>query len=85
MTHTNLALSIALIFFCTTGNAYAYLDPGTGSIIIQGLIAAIAGGLFTIRLYWQKIKNFFSKEVDNADEERAGNIQLNTDADKTSK
>lgn len=41
--------------------AYAYLDPGTGSIILQGLIAgllaiAAAGGAF-----WQRIKSFFAK------------------------
>jgi hypothetical protein len=40
-------------------NAFAYLDPGTGSYIFQVLIAAIIGGLFTIKIYWQKIKDFF--------------------------
>ncbi len=41
--------------------AFAYLDPGTGSILIQGLIAAIAGGLFAIKAYWHRLKGFFSK------------------------
>lgn len=39
--------------------AYAYLDPGSGSIILQGLLAAIAGALAAIKLYWLKLKNFF--------------------------
>jgi len=49
-------------------NAYAYLDPGTGSYIFQVLIATFIGALFTIKMYWQKIKhailNLFSKKQD---------------------
>jgi hypothetical protein len=39
-------------------NAFAYLDPGTGSYIFQVLVAAVIGGLFTIKIYWRKIKDF---------------------------
>jgi len=39
--------------------AHAYLDPGTGSILLQGLIAAVAGVMATGGLYWSRIKNFF--------------------------
>ena len=46
--------------------AYAYLDPGTGSILLQGLIAAIAGGMAAAGMYWTKIKNFFfPKKLDD--------------------
>ena len=45
--------------------AYAYLDPGTGSYIFQLIIAALLGGLFAGKLFWNKIKislkNLFSK------------------------
>lgn len=40
--------------------AHAYLDPGTGSLILQGLIAGIAAAAVTLRLYWDKVKAFFS-------------------------
>ncbi|MGO9139576.1 MAG: hypothetical protein ACLQBC_18175 [Syntrophales bacterium] len=40
-------------------DAFAYLDPGTGSYVFQVSIAAFLGGLFTIKIYWQKIKDFF--------------------------
>ena len=40
-------------------NAFAYIDPGTGSIILQGLIAGIAAAGATISIYWTKIKSFF--------------------------
>lgn len=40
--------------------AYAYLDPGTGSSLLQGLFAGVAGVLAVLKLYWQRIKDFFS-------------------------
>jgi hypothetical protein len=40
-------------------DAHAYIDPGTGSILIQGLIAAVVGGLFYARSAWGRIKRFF--------------------------
>lgn len=43
------------------GKAYAYLDPGTGSIIIQAIIGFIAAGIAAISIYWQKFKNFLRK------------------------
>ncbi len=45
----------------TTTPAHAYLDPGTGSMLLQGLIAAVAGVMVTARMYWHKIKGFFGR------------------------
>ena len=42
--------SAAALMFITT-DAYAYLDPGTGSIILQALIAGVAGSLFVVKAY----------------------------------
>lgn len=53
-----LCLSIAI--FSITTPAYAYLDPGTGSALLQGLLAGVAGVLAVLKLYWQRIKQFFS-------------------------
>jgi hypothetical protein len=36
--------------------AFAYLDPGTGSFILQAAIAGVMGAVFTIKLYWSRIK-----------------------------
>ncbi|MDX1382627.1 MAG: hypothetical protein R3190_03230 [Thermoanaerobaculia bacterium] len=35
--------------------AAAYLDPGTGSMILQMLIGGVAGALVVIRMYWHRI------------------------------
>lgn len=52
-----LCLGLFLIFPLP---AYAYLDPGTGSYIIQMLVGAVLGGLFTVKLFWKNIKDFFT-------------------------
>ena len=42
--------------------AYAYLDPGLGSLILQSLIGGIAVTFAFISLYWKKFKFFFTKK-----------------------
>jgi len=51
---------VVLALFCLIlpQEAYAYLDPGTGSYIFQLAIAVLIGGFFAIKLYWRKIKTF---------------------------
>lgn len=34
--------------------AYAYLDPGTGSIILQAIIATVVAGFASVRLWRDK-------------------------------
>lgn len=56
--------------------AYAYLDPGTGSLIIQGIIASIAAAGAMARIYWHRITGLFrskkpedeTPEAPNADD-----------------
>ena len=52
-------------FMCTllgyVDSAEAYLDPGTGSMILQGLIASIAAGFVVIGLDWQRFKSFVGR------------------------
>ena len=40
-------------------NFQTYIDPGTGSLIIQMLIASSIAGLFMLKTFWAKIKAFF--------------------------
>ncbi len=60
MIATLLGAFTTLLFFMEP--AHAYLDPGTGSILLQGLIAAVVGALVTGRLYWSRIKDMFSRK-----------------------
>jgi len=57
---------IFIVFF--NSKAFAYLDPGTGSIILQSILGAIAAGASYCAIYWQKIKDFFNKKAKKKDD-----------------
>ncbi len=61
----DLVLILAGIVLCLSAlaptEAYAYLDPGTGSFALQGLIAGVAGGVISIRSYWRRIGGLFRR------------------------
>jgi hypothetical protein len=50
-------LTVQLVGFSAA--AHAYLDPGTGTILVQSLLAGIAGAVAILSLYWQRVKAFF--------------------------
>lgn len=52
-----LALATVLTVFSTIP-AYAYLDPGTGSILLQGLIGGAVAAGSVISIYWRRLKAF---------------------------
>ncbi len=52
-----LAIAILLV---TPRDAQAYLDPNTGSMMLQMAAAGLLGAVVTLRLYWQKVKDFFT-------------------------
>ena len=47
----------------------AYIDPGSGSFILQALIATLAGALVAVNIYWRKIKSFLGLSGDDDDEQ----------------
>jgi len=53
-----LVIFVIISFFSliTVSDAYAYLDPGAGSIFIQVIIGALAGVGITLKIYWHRIK-----------------------------
>ena len=61
---SKLVLTV-IIFFIFNTNAFAYIDPGIGSVILQGLIGTIAAFSIVIKIYWQKIKNLFKNKNKN--------------------
>ncbi len=56
----NRLIAAMLMIIVMTGTAHAYVDPGTGSYLLQILIAGILGAAFALKLYWARIKNFLS-------------------------
>jgi hypothetical protein len=58
------AITLAAAFLSPV-SALAYIDPGTGSYVIQLVIAAFVGAMFTLRIFWKKIIRFFKKGEPN--------------------
>ena len=54
----NVALLAAFAGLLCTGPAWAYLDPGTGSMMLQLLLGGIAGAMVVGRLYWHRFREF---------------------------
>lgn len=52
------AVTAGTMLACT--EAFAYIDPGTGSLILQWLVGMVLAGLAVMNVYWQRIKSFFS-------------------------
>ncbi len=50
-----------------------YVDPGSGSYLIQAIIAAVLGGIFYFKSIWYRIKAFFSRSNDTAENDTSNN------------
>lgn len=49
--------------FINCSSAHAYLDPGTGSIIVQAIVALFAVAIGFLSYWWIKIKKGFKKLI----------------------
>ena len=59
MTHRRKISSAAVVAIMLLGyqrRASAYIDPGTGSMMVQALIATVAGVALIVRTYWGKLR-----------------------------
>jgi hypothetical protein len=52
----NAILWSAVLLVVVVQNAHAYVDPGTGSYIVQLILAGLLGAAVAVRIYWKKIK-----------------------------
>mgnify|MGYP000197413450 FL=1 len=55
-------LKIIILIITIPTPALAYIDPGTGSIIISFLVGIITAAFFYIKSFCLKIKIFFAKK-----------------------
>jgi hypothetical protein len=53
-------VSIWVFLFVTTW-CFGYIDPGTGSYVIQVLLGVLMGASVAVSIFWGKIKSFFAK------------------------
>jgi hypothetical protein len=56
-------VATALFLVMLAQPAWAYLDPGTGSMIISAVVGLFATVGLALKTYWYKIKAFFRKDT----------------------
>ena len=60
---TQIALLASVATLFCTGPAWAYLDPGTGSMMLQLLLGGIAGAMVVGKLYWHRFRAFVNSRL----------------------
>ena len=60
MNKINSILFISILIIIPN-TSYAYLDPGTGSIILQAILGFIAATVASVSIYWAKFKILIKK------------------------
>lgn len=66
MLASQIVIVLVATFVCFVPEAFAYIDPGTGSVILQGILAAISAlitGVFAFRGFITRFfRRFISKK-----------------------
>jgi hypothetical protein len=55
-------LAAAWLLLVTATPAYAYLDPGSGGMIVQLLLGGLAGAGVLVRLFWNRVRKLVGLE-----------------------
>jgi hypothetical protein len=58
------------MFSSDSATLLAYIDPGTGSLVLQVVVGAAVGLMVTAKLYWVRIKDFFRSRGDSTPENK---------------
>ena len=56
-----ILVSITALWFLllSTSPTYAYLDPGSGSMMLQVLLGGVAALVVILKLYWRRVLTLF--------------------------
>jgi hypothetical protein len=60
-THTHVISREMLVLIGTLNKDLAYLDPGSGSFLLQILLATLLASLLFMKTFWRKVFGFFKK------------------------
>ena len=63
-----LGIAVALsLFIISSKGAQAYIDPGTGGLVLQVVIASVLAAGFVIKATWKNIVGAFTKRFAKRD------------------
>ena len=72
-------------FLAMAGPAYGYIDPGTGSFVIQILIGSALGSLLALKIFWRKIVRFVGRLFGRKPDQPAAEPQAASQAEPQQK
>ena len=71
MSRVSISASLTVLFVLFLGSpgvAHAYLDPASGSILLQVILGGVAGAGLLIKMYWHKLLALFGVRKAENDE-----------------
>lgn len=72
-----MVIKLVLVLpYVLVNHAQAYIDPGTGSMVVQAVIAAIAAASVSIGIFWRRLRTFFGRLFG-----RGRDVKRDSDAD----
>ncbi|MGB5354347.1 MAG: hypothetical protein WBN32_12105 [Woeseia sp.] len=51
--------TLACAALLLSGDAFAYIDPGTGTLLIQWLFGIVMASFAALNIYWDRVKTYF--------------------------
>jgi len=66
---SEISLLSCLILFALAQSAYAYIDPGSGSMLLQILLGGIAGAIVAVKLFWHRMRDILKLTRNRSDPE----------------
>jgi hypothetical protein len=82
------APALALLLVLLSEPAWAYLDPGTGSMIISAIVGLFATVGLAVKTYWYKLKGLFRRDAPDAeagpDAQAAATTEQDAEAQRSS-
>jgi len=63
-----LLVTVSALLLAEPAPAFAYLDPGTGSMLVQSLLAALAAVVVFGRTAWTRVRDLFRRRRPPRDE-----------------
>jgi hypothetical protein len=58
-----VCLVASVLLLALPGDASAYVDPGTGSYVLQIVIAGLVSIAFTLKIFWGRFTGFFQHGI----------------------
>jgi len=71
-----------LLVLAPATSAHAYIDPGSGSMLLQLLLGGVAGLVVLAKLYWQRLLRLFGLGARGIDGEEAA-VERKVDSDRS--